>query len=83
MSAPETTRDRCICEGCTCTADLETSMEQVTLALVEDGKRIAELEALLRELSLGQSIHNSRFPDRKIEGPLWDRVSAALKPPTT
>jgi len=38
-----------------------------------------EAKTLLSDLALGKSIHNGRFPDNKIEGPLWDRIGDVVK----
>lgn len=45
----------------------------------ETGAALREAKHLLSDLSLGKSIQNDRFPDRKIEGPLWDKIGDVIQ----
>lgn len=51
------------------------------MAIEEIDRLRAELRALAKvtdDLLLGRSIHNSRKPHERIDGPLWDAASAAV-----
>ncbi len=51
-------------------------------ALDAQRRSLREMRQLLLDLDLGRSIHNSRFPDKEIDGPLWaqiNRVTAIAK----
>jgi hypothetical protein len=39
---------------------------------------LREVSTLLYDLRQGQCIHNGRFPDRKVEGVLWDQIPSVI-----
>lgn len=60
-------------------AALQSKDEQIErLTRGRDNERLREAlrqsSQLLKELDLGRSIHNSRFPQQNIDGPLWAQV---------